>query len=256
MSKPNYRVVLSFDSGRKVFVARAPELDPCSAEGPTRKEAIAGLEEEIDAQLANMLAHGSTPPRSVDEDEQHSGELTVKISKTLHKELAYTARHEGIELAQLVSELLASAHADRRPNKPRGAVANQGERNGNRGGYGNRGNNMALLDDRANFIEYVRNLDSGNASPGNHQGPRGPGGGGHNRGPGGGGHRGGGGGGRPGGGGGGGRHDRGGHRGGGGRPGGGGGHQGAARTGPPPQHAGPSGGGQGGNGGGGRNDEE
>lgn len=181
MSKPNYRVVLSFDSGRKVFIARAPELDPCSAEGPTRKEAIDHLEEEIDAQLANMLAHGSTPPRSVDEDE-FTGEVTLKISKSLHKELAYTARHEGIDTQQLVSELVAAALADRRP-KGRNPQAQQGERNGNRG-YGNRGNNMALLDDRANFIEYVRGLDSGsgngNGNPGN-GGPRHAGGG-HNRG--------------------------------------------------------------------------
>lgn len=224
MSKPNYRVVLSFDSGRKVFIARAPELDPCSAEGPTRKEAIDHLEEEIDAQLANMLAHGSTPPRSVDEEE-FTGEITLKISKSLHKELAYTARHEGIDTQQLVSELVAAALADRRP-KGRNPQAQQGERNGNRG-YGNRGNNMALLDDRANFIEYVRGLDNGNASPGNggprHAGHGGPGGG-HNRG---GGQHGG-----PGGG-----HNRGGrggrnnnHRG--GRPGGPGG-------GGRPQHGGP-----------------
>lgn len=239
MSKPNYRVVLSFDSGRKVFIARAPELDPCSAEGPTRKEAIDHLEEEIDAQLANMLAHGSTPPRSVDEEE-FTGEITLKISKSLHKELAYTARHEGIETQQLVSELVAAALADRRP-KGRNPQAQQGERNGNRG-YGNRGNNMALLDDRANFIEYVRGLDNG--SPGNgggqrHAGHGGPGGG-HNRG----GHGGPGGG--PGGG-----HNRGGrggrnnnHRG--GRPGGGGGggggrpqHGGAQQGSPQGAHSGP-----------------
>ena len=229
MSKPNYRVVLSFDSGRKVFVARAPELDPCSAEGPTRQEAIAHLEEEIDAQLANMLAHGGTPPRSVDEEE-FTGELTLKVSKGLHRELAYTARHEGIDVAQLVSELVAGALAERKP-KARGGQPQQGERNGNRA-YGNRGNNMALLDDRANFIEYVRNLDSGNGNgngaPRNQGGGRGPQGGGHRRGGGGGG-----------------RHHGGGGHGGGGH----GGHRGG-RPGGHPQGARPAGpGGQGGPGG-------
>src|SRR5689334_22649863 len=85
MSKPNYRVIVTFDGERKLFAARAPELEHCTAEGATRAEAIAKAEEEIDAQLANMLSHGSTPPRAVDE-EQFSGEVTAKVSKTLHRD--------------------------------------------------------------------------------------------------------------------------------------------------------------------------
>src|SRR5262245_7145633 len=68
MSKPNYRVILTYDPDRKVFLGRAPELEHCSGEGATRAEATARVEEEIDAQLANMLSHGTTPPRSVDEE--------------------------------------------------------------------------------------------------------------------------------------------------------------------------------------------
>src|SRR5260221_2168034 len=83
MSKPNYRVVLSFEGDRKVFVARAPELEHCTAEGETRALAMAHLEEEIDAQLANMLSHGTTPPRSIDEEE-FSRDIAATVSKVLH----------------------------------------------------------------------------------------------------------------------------------------------------------------------------
>src|SRR5689334_11237945 len=100
MSKPNYRVIVTFDGERKLFVARAPELEHTTAEGGTRAEAIANVEQEIDAQLANMLSHGSTPPRAVDE-EQFTGEIAAKVSKTLHRDLTYQARTEGIELDQL-----------------------------------------------------------------------------------------------------------------------------------------------------------
>ncbi len=186
MSKPNYRVTLHYDVERKVFLARVPELQHCTAEGPTRSEATRLLEEEIDAQLANMLSHGTTPPRAVDEEE-YSGEIACKLSRTLHRELAVQARSEGIDLDHLVGELIASA-LEGRKNNPRGRhgnrVSNEGvphdgignRSDGGRGRNFGRGSNPAMLDDRANFIEYVRTLDQGSAGPGN------GGGGGYNRG--------------------------------------------------------------------------
>ena len=186
MGKPNYRVVVSFDPQRASWSARAPELEHLTGEGPSRKDAIAKLEEEIDAQLANMLSLGSEPPRASDEIE-HSGEVTAKISKSLHRELFYLSRTEGVELDQLVSELLASALAQRqgprgtsrkqqaqgmvpddvgnRVDAPRHSNADGNRSDGNRadgnrgGGAFRRGNNPQLLDDRANFIEYVRTLE-------------------------------------------------------------------------------------------------
>ena len=197
MSKPNYRAILTFDSDRKVFSARAPELEHCSGEGATRAEAIARLEEEIDAQLANMLSHGSTPPRAVDE-ETFSGELTAKVSKLLHRDLAYQARSEGIDLDHLVGELLAAAMESRKQHRgarsgntrpredhqPHDNVGNRFDGGGGRQrGFGGRGNNAHLLDDRANFIEYVRGLEQSGqqGGPSRFGGHGGPGGGGRGR---------------------------------------------------------------------------
>lgn len=201
MSKPNYRATLTFDPERRIFVARAPELEHCSGEGATRAEAVAKLEEEIDAQLANMLSHGSTPPRAVDE-ETFSGEVTAKVSKLLHRDLTYQARSEGIDLDHLVGELLASALESRRQTRgarsgnsrprddqmPHDNVGNRYEGGGRQRGFGGRGNNAHILDDRANFIEYVRGLEQqGGGMGGRHGGHGGgpPGGGGRRRGRGG-----------------------------------------------------------------------
>jgi predicted RNase H-like HicB family nuclease len=184
MSKPNYRVTLSFDPDRKVFLARAPELEHCSAEGATRAEAIAALEQEIDAQLANMLSHGTAPPRSVDEEE-HTGEFQVKVSKLLHRELAYQARSEGLELSHVAGELLSAALEARKQHRggPRSGNVRHDDNAGNRhdgnrrpGFGGNRGGHNPAMDDRATFIEYVRGLEH---QGGNHA-PRG-GHGGHGR---------------------------------------------------------------------------
>jgi predicted RNase H-like HicB family nuclease len=181
MSKPNYRVTLSFDGERKLFVARAPELEHCFAEGATRAEAIAKLEEEIDAQLANMLSHGSAPPRSVDE-EIFSGEISARISKSLHRELAYMARSEGLDVDQVVSEILAAGIEQRRSARVGGRRATEdGNRapgnhyeGGGRGRFnGNARGNTQLLDDRANFIEYVRNLENGGVGGGGFNGRHG-----------------------------------------------------------------------------------
>jgi predicted RNase H-like HicB family nuclease len=196
MSKPNYRATVTFDSERKLFMARAPELEHCSGEGATRAEALTKLEEEIDAQLANMLSHGSTPPRAVDE-ETFTGEISAKISKLLHRELAYQARSEGIDVDHLVGELLAAAMESRKQTRgvrsgnsrpredqqPHDNVGNRFEGGGRGRGFGGRGNNAHLLDDRANFIEYVRGLEQGGGQQGGprfggHGGPGGGGGGG------------------------------------------------------------------------------
>ncbi len=188
MSKPNYRVTVQYDSDRKTFVASVLELEHCRAEGATRAEAIAKAEEEIDAQLANMLSHGSTPPRALDE-EQFTGEFSLKISKQLHRDLAFFARNEGVDLSHAAGEMLAAAIDARKQGRGRPG-SRPSEESGNRhsganesgprrGGYG-RSSYSPALDDRANFIEYVRGLEQ---SQGQAHGPghgRGGHGGGHN----------------------------------------------------------------------------
>ena len=191
MSKPNYRVHLSFDPDRSVYQARVPELEHCAAEGSTRAEAIQNVEDEIDAQLANMLSHGATPPRSVDE-ETFSGEIVAKVSRTLHRDLVFQSRQDGVDLEHFVGEILSAGLEARRQTRggrsaqggagrtegrhhDNDSIGNRSE--GRRGGFG-RGGYNPNMEDRANFIEYVRNLDAG----GNRGGGHGPGRGGEGRG--------------------------------------------------------------------------
>jgi predicted RNase H-like HicB family nuclease len=244
-----YRVSVQFDAARSVYVARAPELHECSAEGDTRAQALAELEEEIAAQVATIRDQGRQAPLAVDElpdpltagadgageraagaesggdaaAGQRNGELllgriSARISASLHRELLYAARFEGVEVDTVVGELLAEALALRgarslspawrrrgRPEARMGGNAAdsrraerhdedaqptewseptwQGERRGGRGrggGGGGRFSYAAIMDDKASFLEYVRGLTRDEGGPG--RGAGGGGGGGPRRG--------------------------------------------------------------------------
>src|SRR5262249_35327373 len=72
----------------------------------------------------------------------------------------------------------------REDHAPHDNVGNRFEGGGRQRGFGGRGNNAHLLDDRANFIEYVRGLEQQGGAPrhGGHGGHGGgPGGGGRGR---------------------------------------------------------------------------
>jgi predicted RNase H-like HicB family nuclease len=173
----NYRVLLHYDSERSVFVARAPELEHCSAEGATRAEAIAKVEEEIDAQVRNAREQGGAPPPAIDDAESAAtGEIALKVSRGLHRELLFQARAEGVEVSQLAGELIAGALDGRRSRgrRPQGEAQPQRQPYGNRPPRDERGGGgryHSIMEDRASFVEYVRGLESG-APPG--RGPRGP----------------------------------------------------------------------------------
>ncbi|MCC6748664.1 MAG: type II toxin-antitoxin system HicB family antitoxin [Deltaproteobacteria bacterium] len=175
-----YRIVVAHSSSSDAFVARAPELSGCEAEGATRGEAVANLEAAMADQLANMREQGLEAPVPIDE-EPADGELRLKVSATLHRDLRFLAREEGVELETLLGEVLTRA-ADllrgRGGRSARGPAPNREGRPREMGGP----RYHDIMENRADFIEYVRSLDQG----GGGRGPR-PGGG--RRGPGGGGRR-------------------------------------------------------------------
>src|SRR5262245_11258561 len=84
----SYRVVVQWDPERSVWLARVPELEHCRGEGATRAEAMARAEEELDALVANAREGGAPLPPAVDDDAAaYTGEITAKVSKSLHRDL-------------------------------------------------------------------------------------------------------------------------------------------------------------------------
>jgi predicted RNase H-like HicB family nuclease len=185
---PNYRILVSFDSERSLFVARVPELEHCSADGATRAEAVAKVEEEIAAQVANVKEKGGHVPPALDDGlAQHSGELAVKVSSGLHRDLAWQAKTENVELGALIAEILAAGlearkarTAQRRAQQPqqqqrardddddRGQrMPPQGQGQPRRGGGRDQRDPRyhQIMEDPASFLEYVRQLEQNGGQP-------------------------------------------------------------------------------------------
>jgi|GEM_PF-180979 len=91
--------------------ARVPELPGCFAEGNDLAEALANLEDALEAWLASALELGNEVPRprGEAEPESFSGRFSVRVPKTLHRRLAALADGEGCSLNQLVVTVLAEA---------------------------------------------------------------------------------------------------------------------------------------------------
>lgn len=162
-----YRIVVSTkpttegDEPQSGFVASAPELPQCRAEGETRADAVARLEEEISSCLQNMEEQGVVPPVPLD-TETYSGELTVKVSPALHSDLVWAAREAGVSLEVLLTEVLTRGVSRGRGGRPRASdgSGNRRSEGGHRSGRGSQDRRYHdIMENRADFIEYVRQLD-------------------------------------------------------------------------------------------------
>lgn len=156
MTNTNYRMIISYSESKTAFIAQAPELPGCVAEGATREEAIRKLEEEMAAQVENIAAQGLPIPEPIDAQD-FNGNLTVKVSSTLHRDLAFMAKQEEVEIETLLVELLTRGVNQRwmsrgRQQRPEGRGGRMQEGQGSR--Y------HGIMENRADFIEYVRSLET------------------------------------------------------------------------------------------------
>ncbi len=163
MIPDGYRMYVAYDTEKKKFVVRIPELGNLTAEGETRSEALVQAEEKLEQAFRQAAEDGSEMPAPLDGNE-YSGEFMIKVSPSLHRELAFIAAREGLELNQIAKEALSIGTTIRfqedsgRINRDARQI-NGKERDNRRSHRGSKYFN--IMDDRANFIDYVRNLDSG-----------------------------------------------------------------------------------------------
>ena len=114
LRKPWSREVLGQPAGG--FVARVPELEGCFVGADTAEEALDLLEGALEAWLALALKKGTPIPEPrLDIEEPFSGRFSVRVPRSLHRQLVQRAEQEQSSLNQYVVTLLASglvpAHA-------------------------------------------------------------------------------------------------------------------------------------------------
>ena len=186
-----FRLGVYYDVEKRRYGVRCDELGDLEVSGATRAEALSEGEAMLESKIAAFAVKGETLPKPFDFERpvDYSGHLELEISRSLHRDLAVAARRERLAVEKLCVEMLARGvearnrgfrsdrpaddrpARDRRDNDP-----DRGKRGMSRDRY------QHVMEDKAAFIEYVRNMDQGNASGGN----RGGRGGGNERGGGGG----------------------------------------------------------------------
>lgn len=148
---------------------------PKKAASKSRKSSPAARQDVADAvemveELSNEHLPGSTPANVGIERNKDS--LEVRCSGSLRRQLRLQAEEEGVSVDELVTELLAEAVTVRaweileRKNQMRAQPSpssgnrnhNRGPRKGGRGGMSH-GRYQNIMDDKASFLEYVRNQE-------------------------------------------------------------------------------------------------
>ena len=113
------RIIWSDEDGG--YIATSPEFEHLSALGATPQEAAAQLESVVRVAIETFRESGwplPTPKRV----HEHSGQLRVRLPRSLHGRLADEAGRDGVSLNTLIvnylSEGLGRDFGSRRPKAP------------------------------------------------------------------------------------------------------------------------------------------
>jgi predicted RNase H-like HicB family nuclease len=119
MTNPfEYRVVVEWSPEDEAFVARVPALPGCAAHGRTPERATREAVIAARAMLDSVRAHGLSLPAK-DLTPRHSGQLRLRLPRSLHERLSRLAALDGVSLNQeLVSLPSAGANVSGRESSP------------------------------------------------------------------------------------------------------------------------------------------
>ncbi len=101
-----YRIVLEWSDEDAAFVSRVPALPGCAAHGKTAEEAAREARRAAEAMLAVLREDGNPLPAE-DATAGYSGQIRLRLPRSLHERLARLSTAEGVSLNQLMVTLLA-----------------------------------------------------------------------------------------------------------------------------------------------------
>jgi predicted RNase H-like HicB family nuclease len=101
-----YRIILEWSDEDAAFVARVPALPGCAAHGKTAEEAAREARRAAEAMLAVLREDGNPLPAE-DATAGHSGQIRLRLPRSLHERLARLSTAEGVSLNQMMVTLLA-----------------------------------------------------------------------------------------------------------------------------------------------------
>lgn len=83
-----------------------PDVPAVVGGGLTKKEAIKDAEENLNVFLEYLIKNGMPLPMASKVDDQYSGKVTLRMSKSLHKKATELSEKEGISLNSFINEAL------------------------------------------------------------------------------------------------------------------------------------------------------
>jgi antitoxin HicB len=101
-----YRILVEWSDEDQAFIARVPALPGCLAHGATAEKATHEAEVAAGLILDVMEEDGRTPP-PVDAVADYSGQLRLRLPKSLHETVSQLATAEGVSLNTLMLSLIA-----------------------------------------------------------------------------------------------------------------------------------------------------
>jgi antitoxin HicB len=101
-----YRILVEWSDEDQAFVARVRALPGCLAHGPTAEKAT--HEAEVAAGLIlDVMKEGGKAPPPVDAVADYSGQLRLRLPKSLHETVSQLATAEGVSINTLMLSLIA-----------------------------------------------------------------------------------------------------------------------------------------------------
>ena len=95
------------------WYVQVKELRGCMSQGETREEALAMIQEAMEAWLEVAL-EDKLPIPEPKMEEDYSGKFVVRVPRSLHQELVESAAREGVSLNQYINVALARSVGRRR----------------------------------------------------------------------------------------------------------------------------------------------
>ena len=107
LKKP-YNIIIKpvSDEAGNYFAARVLEFDGCIATGETKEEAHNNIYEVLEGFIEDMIEEGEEMPEPIS-DGDFSGNLRVRMPKSLHNNLSKAAKLEGVSLNQYIIHKLS-----------------------------------------------------------------------------------------------------------------------------------------------------
>src|SRR5271154_1029776 len=113
LQQPYARIILPESDG--TYRSEILEFPGCISTGGSAAEALSQLEEVTKSWLLAALDAGQDIPQPIENSNDFSGRLVLRLPKSLHKKAAWMAEREGVSLNQLIVSSLAESIGEKNP---------------------------------------------------------------------------------------------------------------------------------------------